>query len=204
MDACPANKYFDAFWSGFVVHLVWKLQIPNPKFQGITNNQAPTAPFRIWSLVIPWSLGFGIWSFPTPSPLFASPLGYSFVLSVRNTCGSGVGSYHLSATPTASCRMRRENFCQTATSVSCLLNSFTFVAIKIGRRQGGTKEHILCGSVTEKQRWRWPFFIATLWAGKPLAFSCVAQSDSPEHFRGSHFSRALKNVKISTGKCKGI
>jgi hypothetical protein len=74
----------------------------------------------------------------------------------------------------------------------------------MARRQGATKEHILHGSVTEEQRRRRAIFIATLRAGGPLAFFRVARSDSPERFRGSPFSRVLKNVKILAGKCKGI
>jgi len=74
----------------------------------------------------------------------------------------------------------------------------------MARRQGATKEHILHGSGTQEQRRRRAIFIATLRAGGPLAFFRVARSGSPERFRGSHFSRVLKNIKILAGKCKAI
>jgi len=44
---------------------VGKLQIPNPKLQGITNDQILNGAVGAWLLVIPWNLGFGIWSFRT-------------------------------------------------------------------------------------------------------------------------------------------
>jgi hypothetical protein len=48
------------------------------------------------------------------------------------------------------------------------------VAIKMGRRQGATKEHILDRYVTEEQRSRRPIFIATLRAARLLTGCFVA------------------------------
>jgi hypothetical protein len=83
--------------------------------------------------------------------------------------------------------------------VSCLRNSMHFVAIKMGRRQGGpsrtgggsgasrpiftlSTETQISGSlkmergVTDEQRGRRPIFIAILWAGASWLFFCVALS----------------------------
>ena len=57
-----------------------------------------------------------------------------------------------------------------------------FVAIKMGRRQGGPSRTgggsgaYLNRYVTDEQRSRRPIFIATLWAGAGWLFFCVARS----------------------------
>jgi hypothetical protein len=48
------------------------------------------------------------------------------------------------------------------------------VAIKMGRRQGATNEHIWMSYVTEERRSRRPIFIATLRAARLLAGCFVA------------------------------
>src|ERR1700736_3268999 len=66
--------------------------------------------------------------------------------------------------------------------VSCPRNSMYFVAIKMGRRQGGPSRTgggsgaYLNRYVTDEQRSRRPIFIATLWAGAGWLFFCVARS----------------------------
>jgi hypothetical protein len=65
--------------------------------------------------------------------------------------------------------------------VSCPRNSRYFVAIKMGRRQGGpsrtgTKGAYLNRYVTDEQRSRRPIFIATLRAGASWVFFRVARS----------------------------
>ena len=68
------------------------------------------------------------------------------------------------------------------TLVSCPRNSLAFVAIKMGRRQGGPSRTgggsgaYLNRYVTDEQRSRRPIFIATLWAGASWLFFCVALS----------------------------
>src|ERR1700676_5404780 len=69
-----------------------------------------------------------------------------------------------------------------AEPVSCPRNSMYFVAIKMGRRQGGPSRTgggsgaYLNRYVTDEQRSRRPIFIATLWAGAGWLFFCVARS----------------------------
>src|SRR3984893_2509897 len=66
--------------------------------------------------------------------------------------------------------------------VSCPRNSMYFVAIKMGRRQGGPSGTgggsgaYLNRYVTDEQRSRRPIFIATLRAGAGWLFFCVARS----------------------------
>jgi hypothetical protein len=66
--------------------------------------------------------------------------------------------------------------------VSCPRNSMYFVAIKMGRRQGGPSrtgggsEGISNRYVTDEQHSRRAIFIATLWAGAGWLFFCVARS----------------------------
>jgi hypothetical protein len=64
---------------------------------------------------------------------------------------------------------------------SCPRNTRYFVAIKMGRRQGGPSRTALEGAylnryVTNEQRSRRPIFIATLWAGASWLFFRVARS----------------------------
>src|SRR5881275_1693847 len=69
--------------------------------------------------------------------------------------------------------------------VSCLRNSLSFVAVKMGCRfatanpscggQGAARAHPPSGAVTEPQRRRQPIFNATLRAGALLRFSGVAR-----------------------------
>jgi hypothetical protein len=88
--------------------------------------------------------------------------------------------------------------------VSCLRNSMHFVAIKMGRRQGGpSRTGGGCGAylnryVTDEQRGRRPIFIATLWAGASWLFFRVALS--ARMIRYGHFVRALKNSQPTPGK----
>ena len=66
--------------------------------------------------------------------------------------------------------------------VSCPRNNMTFVAIKMGRRQGGPsrtgtkRARILMRYVTDEQRSRRPIFIATLRAAASWLFFRVARS----------------------------
>jgi hypothetical protein len=60
--------------------------------------------------------------------------------------------------------------------VSWPINSITFVAIKMGRRQDARSGAYLNGYVTEEQRSRRPIFIATLRAVVSWLFFRVARS----------------------------
>src|SRR5271157_3680362 len=68
------------------------------------------------------------------------------------------------------------------TLVPCPRNSIYFVAIKMGRRQGGPSRTggrsgaYLNRYVTDEQRSHRPIFIATLRAGAGWLFFCVARS----------------------------
>src|SRR5947208_12986501 len=69
--------------------------------------------------------------------------------------------------------------------VSCLRNSLSFVAFKMGcwfatanpscGGQGAARAHPPSGAATEPQRRRQPIFNATLWAGTLRRFSGVAR-----------------------------
>src|SRR5438067_11771064 len=59
--------------------------------------------------------------------------------------------------------------------VSCLRNSLSFVAFKMGCRQGAARAHPPSGAATEPQRRRQPIFNATLRAGTLWRFSGVSR-----------------------------
>jgi hypothetical protein len=83
----------------------------------------------------------------------------------------------------------------------------SFVAIKMGRRQGGPsrtggREPYLNRSVTDEQRSRQPIFIATLRAAASWLFFRVARSlriDSD-----MLVARALKNSQLTCGERHAI
>jgi hypothetical protein len=82
--------------------------------------------------------------------------------------------------------------------VSCPRNSMYFVAIKVGRRQGGEEGACLNRYVTDEQRSRRPVFIATLWAGASWLFFRVALSTHIVKIWA--FVRALKNSQLTSGE----
>src|SRR5438552_1976634 len=59
--------------------------------------------------------------------------------------------------------------------VSCLRNSLSFVAFKMGCRQDAARAHPPSGAATEPQRRRQPIFNATLQAGTLWRFSGVSR-----------------------------
>ena len=91
--------------------------------------------------------------------------------------------------------------------VSCPRNNMSFVAIKMGRRQGGPSRTGARGrypkrNVTNEQRSRRPIFIATLRAAASWLFFRVARSlriDSD-----MLVARALKNSQLTCGEAQGI
>src|SRR6516164_7068174 len=87
--------------------------------------------------------------------------------------------------------------------VSCPEIGMTFVAMKIGRRQGARRAH-LNGYVTEEQRSRRPIFIATLWAASSWLFFRVARSSRIALdmivVTASPARTALKNSQLTCGE----
>ena len=81
--------------------------------------------------------------------------------------------------------------------MSCPINNVAFVAIKMGRRQGARRAHILT-YLTDEQRSRRPIFIATLRAVASWLFFRVARSTRNE--TDGRFARALKNSQLTDGE----
>ena len=92
--------------------------------------------------------------------------------------------------------------------VSCPINNMAFVAIKMGRRQGGPSRTggrcgaYLNGYVTDEQRGRRPIFIATLRAVAGWPFFCVARSLRINS--DMLVARALKNSQPTDGESHTI
>jgi hypothetical protein len=98
--------------------------------------------------------------------------------------------------------------------VSCPINNMAFVAIKMGRRQGGPSRTggksgaYLNRYVTDEQRGRRPIFIATLRAVASWLFFRVARSlriDSDMLVVSASAARtALKNSQLTDGESHAI
>src|SRR5580700_10132105 len=102
-------------------------------------------------------------------------------------------------------KFRRNDNCNL---VSCPRNNMSFVAIKMGRRQGGPSRTgggsgaYLNRYVTDEQRSRRPIFIATLRAGASWLFFCVAFSTRMSQIWA--LVRAIKQLRKRLGRKMGL